>query len=37
MNQDSRVTWLKIVQKIGSIEKISDSKGVLEELLKLNI
>ena len=34
MNQDSRVTWLKVVQKIGSVEKISDSKDVLEELLK---
>ena len=34
MNQDSRVTWLKVVEKIGSIEKLSDSKDVLEELLK---
>ena len=34
MNQDSRVTWLEVVQKIGSVEKISDSKDVLVELLK---
>jgi len=26
MNQDSRVTWLEVVQKIGSVEKISDSR-----------
>ena len=34
MNQDSRLTWLEVVQKIGSVEKISDSKDVLVELLK---
>jgi len=34
MNQDSRVTWLNVVEKIGSIEKLSDSKDLLEELSK---